>query len=549
MDETNGSGLAFFDVYVQTDGGTFLSWLSRTTLRGAIYTGALGHRYAFYSVATDNAGNREQPPTAPDAETLVSLTNRPPEIVVPSTITVEEGRTVVITNTTTDPDVSANNLTFSLGPGAPSGAVINPATGLITWTTGEAHGPSTNIFTLRATDNGQPSLTASATVTVIVNELNTAPTLGVITNRTVSEGRLLTFSVNASDSDLPRQNLRFSLGPGVPVGARIDPETGVFMWRPSEFQGGATNRIFIIVSDNGTPSATATQSFNVIVRDTQGDFLLAAGSTNVFMGEKSAVPLRLQTGTELTDVSFVFSVDATRLNDLSLGFIAPEIVSSTLQPFGTNQSRVQLTARTGDELLGSLTLAQLHFTASSNAHSVIVPLRFSDAQARQPNGNLLARPKTADGRVFVIGEEPILDAALETNSSRSLVLYGRPERHYTIETNMNLAQAGGWRTWQEIDLLTPWLALPDVPPVGPTVFYRAVTIGGPLVRLIARREAGQLAIEWPRDCAGCVLEESNALGGQANWIETNTQPQLIGDRYQVTVSTSPSARFYRLRVR
>jgi hypothetical protein len=118
----------------------------------------------------------------------------------------------------------------------------------------------------------------------------------------------------------------------------------------------------------------------------------------------------------------------------------------------------------------------------------------------------------------------------------------------TIETNVNLSLAGGWRAWQEIDLLTPWLALPDVPPVGPTVFYRAVTIGGPLVRLTARREAGQLVIEWPESAGTCELLESTSLSTTAAWTPRTGSAQMIGDRYRLVIPIAGGGnKFYRLR--
>lgn len=65
------SGIAFFDIYVSTDGGKFKPWLTHTTQTSAMYAGKEGHSYAFYSVATDNAGNRESLPAAPDAKTTI----------------------------------------------------------------------------------------------------------------------------------------------------------------------------------------------------------------------------------------------------------------------------------------------------------------------------------------------------------------------------------------------------------------------------------------------------------------------------------------------
>jgi len=395
-------------------------------------------------------------------------------------------------------------------------------------------------------DDGFPSLSATGRVTVVVNEVNSPPTLGVITNRTVNEGKLLTFTADANDNDLPRQTLTFSLNTSAPAGATIDPATGIFAWRPTEFQGGKTNRISVIVHDSSTPSLSATQTFDVRVRDTQGDFILAIGSTNLFTGETNSVALTLQTGTELTDISFVIGADAARLSGLSLGSIAPEIASSTLQPFGTNQSRVQLTARPGDELLGSLTLARLNFTALSNQHSAIVPLRFTEARATQPNGNLLSRPKTADGRVFIIGEEPILDAVLETNGARTLVLYARPERHYTIESNTNLASADSWSAWQEIDLLGRWARLPNPGNGGSTVFYRAVSQPPGSNGLTIRLEADRLVIEWPLQYEGCLLEKTSPLNPPVIWTPVNIAPQRLPDRFRFEIPRPVESCMFRL---
>ena len=71
-DEGNaGSGIAFYDVYVSTDGQLPNLWLSRTTATAASFPGDLGRTYAFYSVATDRVGFVEQPPSSPDAHTTI----------------------------------------------------------------------------------------------------------------------------------------------------------------------------------------------------------------------------------------------------------------------------------------------------------------------------------------------------------------------------------------------------------------------------------------------------------------------------------------------
>ena len=70
-DDVNGSGIAHYDIYVSTDQGPWELWLSRSLETSAVYDGAIGHSYGFYSVAHDNVGHVEQPPDEADAVTIV----------------------------------------------------------------------------------------------------------------------------------------------------------------------------------------------------------------------------------------------------------------------------------------------------------------------------------------------------------------------------------------------------------------------------------------------------------------------------------------------
>ena len=80
-DDAGGSGIATFDVFVSTDGGPFVPFETETTATSATFNGAVGHTYGFYSVATDNVGNREATPTSAQASTNVVT---PPQLIVSS---------------------------------------------------------------------------------------------------------------------------------------------------------------------------------------------------------------------------------------------------------------------------------------------------------------------------------------------------------------------------------------------------------------------------------------------------------------------------------
>jgi hypothetical protein len=87
--------------------------------------------------------------------------------------------------------------------------------------------------------------------------------LDPIGDKDVILGQSLSFTARASDSDIPAQTLTFTLGSGSPPAASINPLGGLFSWTPTTAPG--TNPVSIIVTDNGIPSLSATQTFLVRV--------------------------------------------------------------------------------------------------------------------------------------------------------------------------------------------------------------------------------------------------------------------------------------------
>ena len=65
--DAGASGSVIFDVFVSDNGSGFTAWKAATTDTSAAYTAQPEHTYQFYSIATDNAGNRESVPDQPDA--------------------------------------------------------------------------------------------------------------------------------------------------------------------------------------------------------------------------------------------------------------------------------------------------------------------------------------------------------------------------------------------------------------------------------------------------------------------------------------------------
>jgi len=192
---------------------------------------------------------------------VTSVNDAPVLAPIPSQ-SVNEGQTLVVTNEMTDVDGPSPR--FSLLD-APPGATINAITGVFTWTPAEADGPGTNLVQVVVTDHGTPSLSATQTLTVVVNEVNVAPVLQPVGDQVIYQGATITITNVATDADLPKNQISYSLS-NAPAGSVIQPATGVFTWTPNAAQADMTNRIAVIATDNGEPPLSDSKSFQIIVR-------------------------------------------------------------------------------------------------------------------------------------------------------------------------------------------------------------------------------------------------------------------------------------------
>lgn len=160
----------------------------------------------------------------------------------------------------------ATNLTYTVANGT-NGTVTLLGDGYTARFTAAANTNGVANFTFTATGNG--TLFGPMTYGVLISTTNapvsnTAPTLAAITNRTVIAGTTINFTNSASDTNIPAQTLTFSLQ-GNPSGSSINNSNGIFNWRPTIAQSPSTNPMSVIVTDNGSPTMSATQSFTVFV--------------------------------------------------------------------------------------------------------------------------------------------------------------------------------------------------------------------------------------------------------------------------------------------
>ena len=189
-------------------------------------------------------------------EILVREQNLPPVWTNPGTRRVIEGLQWTYALKVSDADLPVQPLQFTLVSG-PEGLTMD-INGVLNWQPSEAQGPSTNRVTVSVSDG---SVSVPQEFDVVVLESNRLPSwVTLVTTRRVSEGSLLTFNVQATDTDLPAQRLTYRLVTG-PTGMVVTTN-GVVSWRPTKAQGPSTNRVRIGVSDG---VAGISQEFDVLV--------------------------------------------------------------------------------------------------------------------------------------------------------------------------------------------------------------------------------------------------------------------------------------------
>jgi hypothetical protein len=174
----------------------------------------------------------------------------------------------------------------------------------------------------------------------------------------------------------------------------------------------------------------------------------------------------------LTNITAIVQAPASSVTNLTLLGASPEVLSTLLQPLGTNLYSINLALNPALSPGNLRILAQLGFLAPLQTHSAIAPLALPQLTGTQADGSAAAKPGTGNGRVFVIGREPLLDAWFGTDFSRKLALYGNPGSSYELDFTTNLL-GGNWQFGWRLPMTNTFEAF-DANGALPQVYYRAV---------------------------------------------------------------------------
>ena len=296
---------------------------------------------------------------------------------------------------------------------------------------------------------------------------NRPPALQPIADQAVNFTSPLVLTNAATDTNGTGITLTYSLI-DPPPGITINPTNGVLTWHPLPSQGGTTNLITVSATDNGVPPLTTSQSFLAVV----GDYTaLSLGNAVVLGGQAGVEPLYFSSSASVTNLVFSFSYDPTRLANWNLTSLIAQATTGRVSVLSPSLASVNLSFGGGQLFHGTQAVAQLSFQAISNAHSAFVPLGITNAHVLNSAGQTIANDLIQNGRIVLVGQEPLLEAGLNSNMSRLLTLYGKPGASYMTQWKTNLM--GGWHQGWRIPLTNMVEAFSAVGLDGPVEYYRA----------------------------------------------------------------------------
>ena len=262
-----------FDVWVAIDGDAFVPWLRNTTLPGAMYQGEVGKRYAYYSMAVDDMGNREPAPNTPDAQTTVQFNSGAPTLSEIADVATDEDIPIVgLALKVVDADTPLSELTFVVTSSNPT---LIPPAGVTIQGTGtdrtlkivpEANQIGFSLIVLTVSDDTSQS---SRSFTVLVRPVNDPPVAepDVVTRSSGKTVKVPASQLLANDTDIEFDLLTLTgVSPVSTKGVTVRLADGWVFYLPIKTMNEADTFTYS-VADNQGGTATGLVSVQVLEPD------------------------------------------------------------------------------------------------------------------------------------------------------------------------------------------------------------------------------------------------------------------------------------------
>jgi len=257
----------------------------------------------------------------------------------------------------------------------------------------------------------------------------------------------------------------FSLGANAPVGATINPISGLVYWTPGPAYASTTNYINVMAADTVNPALSIAETLVVLVG---GNVEFQIGATAVSVGQSNSLPLTVASSSNVTNVQMTLAWPGTNLLNPTLTFMAP-IIAGSLEN-RNNQLVIQLQTAMAQPLTGTIQVAELSFQAAPGQPSNIFGITATAATANTADGSSFDSVPVQAGEVVVVGNHPLLCPQANRGSGRALTLYANLGT-YQLQSTTSLTPPISWSplmTCQQTNIMQT-VSLDSIQQV---VFYR-----------------------------------------------------------------------------
>ena len=125
-------------------------------------------------------------------------------------------------------------------------------------------------------------------------------------------------------------------------------------------------------------------------------------------GPNGAIPLRIFSSIELTELRFILNFGEDHFSNWSVQELMPQSVSVVLQEVNERAVRLAITPTTGNTLSGVADVALLRFYALPQSNSIAAPVQISSVTLTPANGASNPTLLTTHGNVKIAGPAPLL---------------------------------------------------------------------------------------------------------------------------------------------
>jgi hypothetical protein len=269
---------------------------------------------------------------------------------------------------------------------------------------------------------------------------------------------------------------------------------------------------------------------------------IAIGTGAMLTGGTGAIPITLNAQSAVVGLSFVLRFPTNLFTAISVQPSIAAVGAASVNPLSSNSVLLNLSAATGNNLLGSQQVAQLNLTAASNQPSAFVPLQPQSPAGTNSDASLAADFSLQGGRAVIIGRQSLLDMQ-RAGGGANLTLYGIPGDTYEVQSSTNIAQ--GWANFALVPMSGLSQAFDLVHPSAPEAFFRAYSFNAdpPIIQVVPG-EAQRTLLAYGVPGTNYTLQSAGSLPGVWSPVTTYT---LTNSFLYLTNLGNSSQIFYRLK--